>query len=96
MPSSTFSDLYFDCSPQYSCALVPEIVLLNPYHETSKIATYFGENVFFHDSPYLCLPEVCFHYQEYNFPETAKTGFAPKIWICIFTIHLNWFLRTCL
>ena len=35
---STFSDLYFDCSPQYSCALVPEIVFLNPYHETSTIA----------------------------------------------------------
>ena len=28
--------------------------------------------------------------------KTAKTGFAPKIWTCIFTIHLNWFLRTCL
>ena len=83
----------FVCTGSWNCIVKS---LSRNKQNRNIIGTYFGENVFFHDSPYLCLPEVCFHYQEYNFPETAKTGFTPKIWTCIFTIHLNWFLRTCL
>ena len=65
----------FVCTGSWNCIVKS---LSRNKQNRNIIGTYFGENVFFHDSPYLCLPEVCFHYQEYNFPETAKTGFAPK------------------
>ena len=29
-------------------------------------------------------------------PWNSKNRICTKIWTCIFTIHLNWFLRTCL